>query len=141
MPTMEVIPILYRIAEEEGVIAATDNNTSDINCFELQVTANKEVLLLDILDSWIKSNPIGINFKFYARASGDKMILLESPTCCVPVINNTIFLILKVCGYLTYTPVHQSISWFEKSQVSKYIPVFKCCQLTIIVINAKILIV
>lgn len=114
---MEVISILYRVAEEGGTVVADSSKTSDINCFELQVIAQKEVLLIDILDAWKKSNPMGVNFTFYARASGDKMILLESPSCCVPVINNTIYLILKASGYLTYTPVEQSISWFEKSQV------------------------
>lgn len=118
---MEVIPILYRIATEDNAVVVQDNNTADINCFELQVIANKEVLLLDILDAWRQCNPIGIHFKFYARASGDKMIHLESPTCCVPVINNTIYLILRVCAFLTYSPVDQSISWFEKSQVSSHV--------------------
>lgn len=116
---METIPILYRIAEDDGTAVACpgSNITSDINCFELKVPARKEVMLVDILDTWIKTNPIGIHFRFYARASGDKMILLESPTCCVPVINNTIYLILKPSGHMTYTPPHQSITWFEKSQV------------------------
>jgi hypothetical protein len=66
---------------------------------------------------------MGVNFSFYARASGDKMILLESPSCCVPVINNTIYLILKVTDHLPYTPVDQSISWFEKSQVRPHMAV------------------
>ena len=89
---------------------------ADVNCLELSVYSQKEVLLCDILEAFLQL-PLGINFLFYARASGDKMILLESPSCCVPVINDNIYLILKECGYLTYTPVDQSISWFEKSQV------------------------
>jgi hypothetical protein len=122
---METIPILYRIAVDENDTISSKGSKahSDINCFELQVTSHKEVLLIDILRAWAGNHPMGVNFSFYARASGDKMILLESPSCCVPVINNTIYLILKVTDHLPYTPVDQSISWFEKSQVRPHMAV------------------
>lgn len=121
---METIPILYRIAEAYSHHSVSsmnnDNAVENINCFELRVATGKEVLLVDILECWRKSNPIGICFKFYARAGGDKMILLESPTCCVPVVNNSIFLVLQSCAYFPYAPAEHSISWFEKSQRDIY---------------------
>ena len=47
-------------------------------------------------------------------------IQLESPACCVPVIDDKIFLLLKPSGYLPYAPATQTIAWFEKSQRDIY---------------------
>lgn len=107
---METLPILYRIDGERE---------DDVNCFEMEVIAGKEVLLFDILKCWLSWHPQGANFIFYARAAGTNMIQLESPACCVPVIDNKIFLLLKPSGYFPYAPATQSIAWFEKSQVRR----------------------
>mmetsp|Transcript_16582 Transcript_16582/g.24947 ORF Transcript_16582/g.24947 Transcript_16582/m.24947 type:complete len:537 (-) Transcript_16582:176-1786(-) len=108
---METIPILYRV---EG------DREDNINCFDIEVYASKEVLLFDILKAWSIWHPIGINFTFYARASGENMIHLESPACCVPVIDGKIFLLLKPSSYFPYAPAEQTVAWFEKSQRDVY---------------------
>jgi hypothetical protein len=109
---MEKIPILYRMEGD-----ADDN----LNYFELEVFSSKEILLFDILKAWLAWNPIGIRFVYFARTNNSSaLVLLESPASCVPVINGSIYLVLKSSGFFPFTPNEQALAYFEKSQRDIY---------------------
>lgn len=130
---MESLYILYHILPTDisssfssyypSIPSLSSLSDEGMNCYELLSPTNKEVLLIDILTAWATwLSDIGVNYNFYARCllSGNKLIHLQSPASCVPVLDGLIYLYLQPSGAMPFAPLEQSIAYFEKSQREIY---------------------
>ena len=82
---METIAVFYKI---EG------DTDSKYNTSFLSVPLDREVLLLDLLQLWMKEGEDRICFTFYAESYNGRKTPLLSPVSVLPVVDQTVHLYL-----------------------------------------------
>lgn len=102
------------VMETLNVLYTVDNDLASVNCLQLDVLQEKEVLLFDIVQAFHTWTAIGVNYTYFVKL-GNALRQLESLACSVPVLNGVISLHLRSSGYLPYTPPSQCRLWFDAS--------------------------
>ena len=108
---MDIVFVFYRFQQDDD---------AKLNCYQLILQSqNKVLLLIDLLQIWETTNhpqlcPSKHQYSFFS-VSGNTQTHLDSPSCCLPVVNKTTQLLLVPSSFSPLTALHQLPVYFHES--------------------------